>query len=413
MLFILQGELFNRGLGGMVQLLSLQEHQGDDTIIDNGDKLTFNGISYLILSFFLYRANALCFDVQLICYRWHSKNAPGSTIVLCLFQKQVFTLRNDSMILFSGFFHREKNDITIKFVEIYRLNMVFKNQNLKPQRQFSLNCRGRILVLDQPRIMGILNLTPDSFSDGGDYNSEAAAVDHVGQMLVGGVDLIDIGGYSSRPGATHISPEAELERIFPITQALIKHFPQAIFSVDTFRAEVAQVMLEAGVHLVNDISAGRYDADMLRVVANFDAPFLMMHMQGTPQTMQQNPTYENIVHEVWHFFIEQIQAARQAGIRDLIIDPGFGFGKSISHNYQLVEAFDFFRELELPLLAGISRKSMMYKLLDTTPHDVLEITTALHLRLLDKGANILRVHDVAAARRIIEVHQYIKEYGVV
>ena len=306
-----------------------------------------------------------------------------------------------------------KDELTIKFIEIYRLNMSFENNPLASDLPFSLNFRGKLLSLDRPRIMGILNLTPDSFSDGGHYNTRQAAVDHVGHMLEEGADMIDIGGYSSRPGAPDISPEEELSRVYEITETLIRYFPDTIFSIDTFRATVARAMLELGVHMVNDIYAGRRDPEMMDTVRSFHVPYVMMHMQGTPETMQDNPSYQNIVQEVWHFFVDRISEAHNLGIKDLIIDPGFGFGKSLTHNYQLLEAFDFFRELRIPLLAGISRKSMIYKLLNTPPDNVLEVATALHLRLLEKGALILRVHDVQAAYRIVAVYQYIKEYGVV
>lgn len=261
--------------------------------------------------------------------------------------------------------------------------------------------------------MGILNVTPDSFSDGGKYNSPEAALEHTGKMLGEGAHIIDIGGYSSRPGATHISEAEEIDRIQPVVEGVLKNFPKAFVSVDTFRSKVAKVMLEAGVHIINDISAGNMDKEMMEVVASYKAPYIMMHMKGTPQDMQEEPEYEDVVEEVWDFLTEKIQEARSLGIRDLILDPGFGFGKEILHNYELLSGFDRFQLYKLPLLAGISRKSMMYKLLGLPPEEVVEVGAALHLKLLEKGANILRVHDVAATRKLLGIHLYMKEHGVI
>ena len=277
----------------------------------------------------------------------------------------------------------------------------------------TLNCRGKLLSLDTPRIMGILNVTPDSFSDGGKFNSPEAALEHTDRMLSEGAHIIDIGGYSSRPGATHISESEEIDRIQPVVEGVIKNFPKAFVSVDTFRSKVAKVMLEAGAHIINDISAGNLDEEMMQLVASYKVPYIMMHMQGTPQDMQDQPEYEDVVEEVWDFLTEKINEARAAGIRDVILDPGFGFGKEILHNYQLLSDFDRFQMYKLPLLAGISRKSMMYKLLGLPPDEVVEVGAALHMKLLEKGANILRVHDVAATRKLLGIHLYMKEHGVI
>lgn len=275
-------------------------------------------------------------------------------------------------------------------------------------RPLSLNCRGRLLDLSRPQVMGILNLTPDSFTDGGQYPTTELALKRVGEMLAEGASIIDIGGASSRPGATLISPDEEWARIADVVQAMPQLFPDAIVSIDTFQASVAEAALAAGAHIINDISAGQLDPRMLAVVAQAGAPYVLMHMRGTPGNMQLNPTYEGVVAEVYAEFVERIRAARAAGIVDLVIDPGFGFGKTIANNYELFRNLDKFSVLGLPLLIGISRKSMIYKLFSTQPQDVLELTTALHLKALELGANLLRVHDVRSAYRAVRLHQYLK-----
>ena len=251
--------------------------------------------------------------------------------------------------------------------------------------------------------MGILNLTPDSFSDGGKYNSETTALKRVEVMLDEGATLIDIGGYSSRPGAIDISPAEEIDRIQGITEKILKEFPAAIISIDTFRSAVAKTMLDIGVHIINDISAGKMDANMMPTVAQYDAPYVMMHMQGTPQTMQQNPSYTQVVEEIMDYFVERINLAREAGIKDVLLDPGFGFGKTIEHNYEILHQIDRFQIFGMPVLVGISRKSMIYKPLGLKPTEILHLTSALHLDAMKKGAKILRVHDVKEAVETVKV----------
>ncbi|MEZ4827170.1 MAG: dihydropteroate synthase [Bacteroidia bacterium] len=279
---------------------------------------------------------------------------------------------------------------------------------------YSLNCRGKLLPLNKPVIMGILNLTPDSFSDGGKYNQYDTALFHTESMLQEGAAIIDIGGYSTRPYAQEISEEEELQRVARITEAILVRFPEAIVSIDSFRPGVVKPLLEMGVHIVNDVYAGRFSEEMMPLVARYgDVPYIMMHMQGTPQTMQHDPQYESVVPEVLKFFVNRIAAAQMAGIKDVIADPGFGFGKTIRHNYQLLEGVNQLAGLGVPLLAGISRKSMIYKFFQTSPEDVIEIATALHLKLLEKGVHILRVHDIKAARRITELFVYQKTHGII
>jgi len=272
----------------------------------------------------------------------------------------------------------------------------------------SLNCRGRVLSLEVPKVMGILNLTPDSFSDGGRFHTLEKALFQVEKMLSEGANIIDIGGYSTRPNAENISAAQELDRIYDITHTLLTTFPSAIFSVDTFRSAVAEEMLKLGVHIVNDVSGGTDDAKMFETVAKYDAPYILMHKQGTPQTMQINPHYENVVEEIWQFFVTQVSKARAAGIKDVVLDVGFGFGKTIEHNYTLVNSLERFRLLNLPILMGISRKSMLYKLFGILPNEVLSLATALHLQGLQAGAKILRVHDVKEAVQVVKVYEMLQ-----
>ncbi len=260
--------------------------------------------------------------------------------------------------------------------------------------------------------MGILNVTPDSFSDGGRFNSLDAALKHAEAMIGEGADMIDIGGYSTRPGADDIPVEEELRRVVPVVEALRQHFPAAILSIDTFRAPVARAVLDRGAHIINDISGGLFDPEMLATVAEYDAPYVLMHIQGTPQTMQKNPTYVNVVEDILDHLTERVKAARAAGITDIIVDPGFGFGKTLAHNYELFRNLDKFLALGLPLLVGISRKSMLYRPFKTSPDDVTELSAAMHLQALRAGARILRVHDVKPAHRIAQLHQYL-EHGTV
>lgn len=273
---------------------------------------------------------------------------------------------------------------------------------------YSLNCRGRLLDLSEPKVMGILNLTPDSFSDGGRFNEQDSALLQTEKMLEEGASIIDIGGYSSRPGAADISPIEELGRIEATTIAIIKRFPEAIISIDTFRASVAKQMLEIGIHIINDISAGDLDSEMMATVGSYQVPYIMMHMKGNPQNMQSNALYEDVVQEVWAYFIRKIEEARSFDITDLVIDPGFGFGKKWQHNYQLLKRMGHFQQLQLPVLAGVSRKSMLYKFLKTTPDEVLPYTTALHLKALEQGANILRTHDVKEAVNMCKIYTFMQ-----
>jgi len=260
----------------------------------------------------------------------------------------------------------------------------------------SLNLQGSLLELNSVKIMGILNVTPDSFSDGGNYFAPSKAFLHAAKMISEGADIIDVGGCSSRPGATLVSEQEELDRVIPVIERLVKNFNIPI-SIDTFRSVVAQEAAFAGASMVNDISAGEDDHQMISMVAKLGIPYIAMHKKGTPTTMQDAPNYNNVVSEVLEFFIKKKEECLKAGIKDLIIDPGFGFGKTIDHNYELLQNLDAFNILDAPILVGISRKSMIYKLLEISPQDSIHGTTFLHAIALSKGAHIIRVHDVKAA----------------
>ena len=251
--------------------------------------------------------------------------------------------------------------------------------------------------------MGILNVTPDSFYDGGKYNDNASVLRQTEKMLREGATFIDIGAYSSKPNAEHINEIEELKRITPIIELLVKEFPQILISIDTFRSVVAKKGIEAGACIVNDISAGSIDTDMFKAIAKLNVPYILMHMQGTPQNMQQNPIYKDIAHELIYYFSKKVSELRGLKVNDIIIDVGFGFGKTIEHNYELLKNLDLFKTLELPLLAGVSRKSMLYKVLETTPKNALNATTSANTIALLNGANILRVHDVKEAIEAIKI----------
>jgi dihydropteroate synthase len=271
---------------------------------------------------------------------------------------------------------------------------------------FQINCKGRLLSSEKPVVMGILNVTPDSFYTKGRANSLQEHTDNAGKMLEDGAMILDIGGLSTRPGAAEISADEEFGRVAPVIENIKKQFPKAFISIDTYRKSVAEQSVAAGADIVNDISAGNMDAEMIQCVGKWNVPYIAMHMQGTPQTMQQQPSYENITMEVMDFFISKIKECEAAGIKDIILDPGFGFGKTVAHNYQLLKGFKNFQMLGHPLLAGLSRKSMIYKLLGNTAEDGLNGTSALNMLALQQQAAILRVHDVKEAMECIQIFSY-------
>ena len=269
-----------------------------------------------------------------------------------------------------------------------------------------INVNGSLLDLSQPRVMGILNVTPDSFYAGSRTQTEAEIVRRVRQIVSEGAAIIDIGAYSSRPNADNVSSREEMERLRMGLKILFEIQPDAVVSVDTFRADVARMCVEEyGVAIINDIAAGEMDADMFHTVAALNVPYIMMHMQGTPQSMQQHPHYDNLLEEVLLYFARKVQQLRDLGVKDIILDPGFGFGKTMEHNYELLSHLEEFRIFELPLLVGVSRKSMIYRLLDITPQEALNGTTVLDTICLLKGADILRVHDVKEAVETVRIVQ--------
>ena len=265
-----------------------------------------------------------------------------------------------------------------------------------------INCKGELICFDTPKVMGILNITPDSFY-AQSRTTPAEVLRKAEQMLEEGATFVDIGGYSSRPNAQEVSPQEELQRVVPVVEALVKHFPDIRISVDTFRAEVARESLEAGACIINDISAGQIDPAIWEVVAHYQVPYITMHMRGTPQTMQTYTEYDKLTKDILYYFSQIKDKARQLRINDLIIDPGFGFSKTLAQNYELMQQLALFKALECPILVGISRKSMIYKLLDTTPKAALNGTTVLNTFALLHGADILRVHDVKEAVECVKI----------
>ncbi|WP_299525790.1 dihydropteroate synthase [uncultured Lutibacter sp.] len=267
----------------------------------------------------------------------------------------------------------------------------------------SINCNGTLIDLTSPKIMGILNITPDSFFDGGKYNNSTAIINHVEKMLSEGATFVDVGAYSSRPGAIHISEEEELERISSVIKLLVKEFPHLLISVDTFRSKIANYCINEGASIVNDISAGNLDSEMFATIAKLQVPYIIMHMQGKPQNMQAKPIYNDVVKDVLFYFSEKINKLRSLGINDIITDVGFGFGKTVDQNYQLLKHLELFKKLETPSLVGLSRKSMLFKPLEVSQNNALNATTSANTIALLNGANILRVHDVKEAVEAIKI----------
>lgn len=266
---------------------------------------------------------------------------------------------------------------------------------------FTLNCKGRLLIIDKPIVMGIINVTPDSFFEDSRQQAINDVVSKAKQMLHDGATIIDIGGQTTKPGSEEVGAAEEIKRVVPVIEALVNAFPSILISIDTYHAAVAKAAVDAGASIVNDVSGGMMDADMLTTVAALKVPYICMHMQGTPQTMQVNPSYENVTKEVLDFFIERLATCKQAEIKDVIIDVGFGFGKTIAHNFQLLKEMAVFKMLNAPILAGLSRKSTVYKTLGISANEALNGTTVLNTIALQNGADILRVHDVKEAKEAI------------
>ncbi|MEQ8364703.1 MAG: dihydropteroate synthase [Cyclobacteriaceae bacterium] len=272
----------------------------------------------------------------------------------------------------------------------------------------TLNVGGRLIHFDTPKIMGILNITPDSFFDGGKYRDEKSILQLVEEMINDGADFIDVGGYSSRPGATDISQEEELERVISAIKAIANRFPESIISIDTFRSEVARQAIEEGALMVNDISGGAMDNKMFDLIARHHIPYILMHMKGTPQTMKSMAEYENLIKEIIDYFHPKLNQLHQLGVADIMIDPGFGFAKTIAHNFELLKQLELLKILNKPMVIGLSRKSMIWKTLDTDPENALNGTTVLNTIALLKGASILRIHDVKEAVEAVKLTNFVK-----
>ena len=273
----------------------------------------------------------------------------------------------------------------------------------------TINCKSSLIELSTPKVMGIVNLTPDSFFDGGKYKNESQVLTQVETMMNDGATFIDIGAYSSRPGADHVSIEEERRRILPIVEILVHNFPEVLISIDTFRSKIAQDCIEAGAAIINDISAGNLDPNMIPCVGQLKVPYIMMHMKGTPQTMKSMDTYTDMIHEINMYFAEKVATARKHGIHDLILDPGFGFAKNTNQNFELLKHLELLQAHDLPILAGVSRKSMIYKTLDTNPQNALNGTTSIHTIALLNGASIIRAHDVKEAVECITLVEMYKK----
>jgi dihydropteroate synthase len=277
--------------------------------------------------------------------------------------------------------------------------MKSKNKNIN----LSINCNGKLVDLNTPKVMGVLNITPDSFYDGGRYKDAKSILNQTEKLISEGATFLDIGAYSSRPGADFISENEELKRIVPVVELIQKNNPDVLISIDSFRAKVIRECVSAGAVISNDISAGKLDLDMIKTVGELGVPYIMMHMRGTPQTMKNHTTYQHLINEIYAYFSKQIELARQHNITDIIIDPGFGFAKTLAQNYELLNQMEFFKNLNCPILTGVSRKSMIYKVLGCTAEEALNGTTALNMVALMNGACILRVHDVKEAVECIKL----------
>ncbi|RPE08286.1 dihydropteroate synthase [Chitinophaga lutea] len=282
--------------------------------------------------------------------------------------------------------------------------MKFKNTLL--HKDFTICCRGKLVDLSTPAVMGIINVTDDSFYANSRTRTLHHIVERAGQLLADGAVFLDIGAQSTRPGAEMVGAPEETERLLPAIHAILHHYPEALLSVDTFHASVAEKCILAGAAIVNDVSAGDMDPDMLAVTASLQAPYIAMHMQGTPATMQQNPQYTDVTQEVLGYFLQKLHQCREAGIKDVILDPGFGFGKTLAHNHILLQQLDLLQVAGAPILAGVSRKSMIYRLLGGTPAEALNGTTVLHTIALLNGAAILRAHDVKEAVECVRIVSY-------
>lgn len=285
------------------------------------------------------------------------------------------------------------------------------SQTLEPEvklfpQKYTFQINGTLHIWNRPQVMGIVNLTPDSFFQGSRFSwNDGSAKKGIEKMILDGADLLDLGGYSSRPGAAEVSTDEEMDRVLPVIQWVKSNFPNTLLSIDTFRSKIAEEAVKSGANLVNDISAGDLDPEMLKTVGQLKVPYIAMHMRGNPQTMQKKTEYSDLFSEILHFFSEKVEKFRIFGINDAIIDVGFGFAKTLDQNYLLLRHLSYFKTLGLPILAGVSRKSMIYKFLEISPNEGLNGSTALHMQALIQGANILRVHDVKEAKETVKLYK--------
>ncbi len=279
-------------------------------------------------------------------------------------------------------------------------------------KKSELRCKGKIIALNKPIVMGILNLTPDSFYDGGKYKNNQEALSQAGKIMEEGAAIIDIGAVSTRPGAEEIDEQQEEKRLEPIIKSLLDIYPEIIISVDTYRSGVAERAINLGCHIINDISGGTFDEEILHVVARYKVPYIMMHIQGTPANMQKNPVYDDVVRDIYNFFEKQISKLQKLKHQQIVIDPGFGFGKTLEHNYILLKNLSAFKKLGFPVMAGLSRKSMINKVLGTTPQTAMNGTTVLNTLALLNGVDILRVHDVKEAVEVVRLIEQYDEAGM-
>lgn len=276
-------------------------------------------------------------------------------------------------------------------------------------KRTTINCNGKLLDLSEPKVMGILNVTPDSFFDGGQHNLLDEAIQHCERLLSEGADIIDLGAYSSRPGAADVSEQEEIDRVTPVLKEILRRFPDTIISVDTFRSEVAKVAIREGASIINDISGGELDPQMFETAAKLQVPYILMHMRGTPDTMQQLTQYDDLVSDIIKYFAEKVRTLRSMGLHDIILDPGFGFAKTLEQNYKLMAHLNELKIFDLPVLSGISRKSMIYKLLGIDAKSALNGTGVLNMVSLQQGARILRVHDVKEAVEVVKIYKVLQE----
>ncbi len=293
----------------------------------------------------------------------------------------------------------------VSFSHVIYTNKMVKDNYFNPKR--TINCKGKIINLSSPVVMGIINIASDSFYDGGKYKNRWEVLKQSEKLLYEGAAIIDLGAASTRPGAKLVSPVEEQKNILPVLESILKNFSSAIISVDTYNSSTASAVIENGAHIINDISAGSFDPKMFDTIAQYNVPYIMMHIKGTPETMQKNPFYHDVVEEITGYFSVRTEKLKQLGVRDIIIDPGFGFGKTVEHNYELLNKLDYFKIFELPLMVGLSRKSMINKVLNVQPDGALNGTTALNTIALTKGAHILRVHD---AKPAVEAIKLVEKY---